>query len=1183
MSCTDCFKRVVNIFFVLLLLIAFVSCGGKGGSTNTAPNAQQDSFTVLEGGLQDKLDGDVSSVLENDSDPENNPLTAILKTPPTHAALNGFTLNQDGSFSYEHDGSETISDSFTYAAYDGKLQSNVATVSITVTPQNDPPVAVPDAAGVVEDQQLSATGNVLDNDSDAEGDKEVANPGVYPGTFGSLDIAVNGVFTYTLNNSLPEVDVLNDGDTITDNFTYVLTDGELQDTNGSLVVTITGTTDVVSDVRGAWKVSVTITGDDPVGCAGQPTGQIYNALSIKQNGNNLQVFVADGTELSGNIYSDDSFTLTGGRTIEAAKLNDPTSTELDVWTDNVTVNGNFTNGTFSAVARVESTRRPNCAILQDVNGDFLYQYTGTENYNRLYGFEWYSSYFEATQGYSIISDDETMNLPIEFDFSVVPPQIYMHKMEGLTVNISDFSWDPDSGYFTFSMVREYKANQDDNPLTIEYSVKENSKVSGLFLNNPDLMPGINGSPLVLMQFMTYAHEYNGDFSLGILPHTARNEDNSSYGKLINGSPFTRAVHRVDQTPNDQVYIGYRHPNLKRVHENSVLYFEVLRNGIQLCATVFSRAGDVAGGYRQQVLYPPIYDEINYPFQDLGYSRVGCYIIDALSVTDILHLRIVDDGGNIIIGDDNDVVYDLTTNYSPMLVSAAERLNDSILAVDITVNEMKVSQTRVGKIVPLFGYYDLYNTLNVSWPKHPSPLVDTYQIRWNGRIPEDYLEFRQIEPAPATGEIVQASLPGGSMSDHETLGIVAVNHTGTANTVAMAIGTQMVVPDGIQGLFNVELGPLVPLESRVFQVNIDGNDKELSCAITRTTTIMPGTAGEKTLSCTPGFVNFYTDQVSINVHDKTLVLPDFELVFNFSGFNGGFANLHSNSPVNIANGTAMAVNPELHVRTLHFGNSNMESLVTLVNPVRLSDYDQADLTLNLGGNFIIDGADSLVNSLTFWQAGDATSSFLVIPTDDGFPQNNGRFISRRSVAHWGLPNGLFAQDDYRLTFTSNTVGVQPLVYRAQNIDVVDPYLLVPPVRTQISIDGNVCGVAQATGVSCDAGNPITVQTAGPVINVQWTVAQAPPLGARWRLVFRDGNDSSILPVIRTNRILPNELGADITSVLNPDNSVTYTWTNPGEININKLTRIQIRVDDGTLNYDYVNTARMQGSQDVYITP
>ena len=71
-------------------------------------------------------------VLGNDTDIENNPLTAILNVGPIHGEL---TLNTDGSFVYNPDTNYTGTDSFTYHAYDGGLNSNIVTVTINIVDQ----------------------------------------------------------------------------------------------------------------------------------------------------------------------------------------------------------------------------------------------------------------------------------------------------------------------------------------------------------------------------------------------------------------------------------------------------------------------------------------------------------------------------------------------------------------------------------------------------------------------------------------------------------------------------------------------------------------------------------------------------------------------------------------------------------------------------------------------------------------------------------------------------------------------------------------------------------------------------------------------------------------------------------------------------------------------------------------
>jgi VCBS repeat-containing protein len=75
-------------------------------------------------------------VLANDSDPDQDPLTASLQVQPSSGAV---TLNSDGSFDYTPQAGFVGDDSFTYVASDGLQTSNPATVTITVNPTATPP------------------------------------------------------------------------------------------------------------------------------------------------------------------------------------------------------------------------------------------------------------------------------------------------------------------------------------------------------------------------------------------------------------------------------------------------------------------------------------------------------------------------------------------------------------------------------------------------------------------------------------------------------------------------------------------------------------------------------------------------------------------------------------------------------------------------------------------------------------------------------------------------------------------------------------------------------------------------------------------------------------------------------------------------------------------------------------
>ena len=68
-------------------------------------------------------------------------------TGPTHGAFSGTDTNR----TYTPEANYNGPDSFTFRANDGQVDSNIATVSITVTAVNDAPVANSQSVTVDED------------------------------------------------------------------------------------------------------------------------------------------------------------------------------------------------------------------------------------------------------------------------------------------------------------------------------------------------------------------------------------------------------------------------------------------------------------------------------------------------------------------------------------------------------------------------------------------------------------------------------------------------------------------------------------------------------------------------------------------------------------------------------------------------------------------------------------------------------------------------------------------------------------------------------------------------------------------------------------------------------------------------------------------------------------------------
>jgi len=94
---------------------------------NDAPFADDDSASTT---TTTPINPAAPGVLAGDTDSDGDSLTAVLDAGPSHAA--SFTLNADGSFSYQAVAGFTGVDSFMYHANDGTADSNIATVNITV-------------------------------------------------------------------------------------------------------------------------------------------------------------------------------------------------------------------------------------------------------------------------------------------------------------------------------------------------------------------------------------------------------------------------------------------------------------------------------------------------------------------------------------------------------------------------------------------------------------------------------------------------------------------------------------------------------------------------------------------------------------------------------------------------------------------------------------------------------------------------------------------------------------------------------------------------------------------------------------------------------------------------------------------------------------------------------------------
>ena len=196
---------------------------------NNPPVGGADSLAVMEAGTTSVTTNGNNSLLFNDNDVDGDALTAVKITDPTNGTV---VINSNGTFSYTHDGSNMLSDSFTYSPNDGKINGAPVTVSITVTGTNDPPVAGNDTIIV----PLGGTATTLDNgdtslianDSDPDGDTVSATLVTTP-NFGTVQLNPGGTFSYVQNGTV------NNGDS----FTYKINDGTVDSNIATVDVFLT--------------------------------------------------------------------------------------------------------------------------------------------------------------------------------------------------------------------------------------------------------------------------------------------------------------------------------------------------------------------------------------------------------------------------------------------------------------------------------------------------------------------------------------------------------------------------------------------------------------------------------------------------------------------------------------------------------------------------------------------------------------------------------------------------------------------------------------------------------------------------------------------------------------------------------------------------------------------------------
>nr|WP_315597930.1 VCBS domain-containing protein [uncultured Cupriavidus sp.] len=205
---------------------------------------------------------------------------------------------------------DTLTEIFTYTVTDLAGATSTATLTITLHGANDTPVANDDAGNATEAGGAAngtpgsdGLGNVLGNDTDVDaGDSKTVTrfaSGVLgslgpivsvpaggtadsggastAGQFGTLRIGADGSFRYVIDNNNARVQALNVGDTLTDTFSYEVTDAGGLRSVAVLTITVHGANDnpvAVDNTANASAAQVDVGTGTVIGTPVNPTGNV---------------------------------------------------------------------------------------------------------------------------------------------------------------------------------------------------------------------------------------------------------------------------------------------------------------------------------------------------------------------------------------------------------------------------------------------------------------------------------------------------------------------------------------------------------------------------------------------------------------------------------------------------------------------------------------------------------------------------------------------------------------------------------------------------------------------------------------------------------------------------------------------------------------------------------------------
>jgi VCBS repeat-containing protein len=283
----------------------------------------------------------VTDLTSNDRDFDGDQIgvVAVSQTSAAGASVSlaeGVVSYNSGTiFQYLNEG-ETAVDSFTYTVDDGKGGTDTATVAVTITGVNDTAVISGDTSGLVVEasgpgSETSVTTGILVSDDVDNNDRfQSASDQASAMGYGIYSIDEDGKWTYALDNENAAVDALGSGESLTDRFTVLSTDGTAQ------------------------EVTITINGADDTAPAAPRINEIHYDNVGADSGEFVEVRVAAGSAVSGllvELYNGNGGSTYGSTAVSGLSMTSDGEYDYYLW--NLPANG-IQNGAPDGVALSEN-------------------------------------------------------------------------------------------------------------------------------------------------------------------------------------------------------------------------------------------------------------------------------------------------------------------------------------------------------------------------------------------------------------------------------------------------------------------------------------------------------------------------------------------------------------------------------------------------------------------------------------------------------------------------------------------------------------------------------------------------------------------------------------------------------------------------------------------------------------